>query len=584
MGSPLADASAATNARGLWSADPRRVADWHERHPGSRIIAEAAILGAGVVTETDRGWWVADTLRPVTPAERDALDGFATTDVRWTGVEALNMPPVSMVVFDRATGTLRLMRPPGASPQLFYRADPDGVEWSSRLSDLIRAGDRVDAGAVAAFFLQGHVGAGFSPVVGIEQVPPCSWIDPVAHTVGYLDAPEWGADFAHGSLEDEFLAAIERAAPTGRPGLLLSGGIDSVALAVGLAADLGRDPVAFTAGTGHRDGRFDEYAFAAETATALGIEHVRVNMGPEWIESQLDRLLVAYGSPFAVAVHSSNLGGFLDHGCDSLFAGSGGDSWSPGGMVGHGARLGRWLPTPVARGLGRVVGRLVDAGSSIRGLKRAQVLLDYATNPGFAEATHPVVGSEPPVVASLLGEETAGHARQAVIDYWVGQAAQVDDLPPLQAMQRLWAYVDESNYYGGWVINWSRLHGLQPALPYLDRRMAQVFVRETNPMQDRMEMRRFAARHVPDSAAFRPKIGQSIPLAEWWRGPLRPLLDAHLTPERLAGVFRPEGVERLLTEHLHQGVDHAWDLMKILAVSRWVDLVLKPGSDAAPTP
>jgi asparagine synthase (glutamine-hydrolysing) len=76
---------------------------------------------------------------------------------------------------------------------------------------------------------------------------------------------------------------------------------------------------------------------------------------------------------------------------------------------------------------------------------------------------------------------------------------------------------------------------------------------------------------LPDSILRRPKKGFGIPVAEWFRGPLREqLLDVlSLDRVRREGFFEPAMVERLVGEHLAGRADNRKQLWTLFAFSLW---------------
>ena len=74
------------------------------------------------------------------------------------------------------------------------------------------------------------------------------------------------------------------------------------------------------------------------------------------------------------------------------------------------------------------------------------------------------------------------------------------------------------------------------------------------------------ARKLPREILNRKKEGFSIPMKNWLRGELRPLMQDVLSSERIKkeGLFNAPYIEKLKTEHLHGAANHAhqlWSLM-----------------------
>ncbi len=74
---------------------------------------------------------------------------------------------------------------------------------------------------------------------------------------------------------------------------------------------------------------------------------------------------------------------------------------------------------------------------------------------------------------------------------------------------------------------------------------------------------------LPPSVLRRPKIGFDIPVHDWFRSVLRPMLLDTLSQEnvRATGLFQWSAVERLLSDHLERRANlgyHLWGLMVLL--------------------
>ena len=77
---------------------------------------------------------------------------------------------------------------------------------------------------------------------------------------------------------------------------------------------------------------------------------------------------------------------------------------------------------------------------------------------------------------------------------------------------------------------------------------------------------------LPHSVLHRPKIGFDIPIHEWFRGILRPLLCETLTEEAVTetGLFRWPYVHRLLNDHLERRANRGYHLWGLLVLFIWM--------------
>ena len=74
-------------------------------------------------------------------------------------------------------------------------------------------------------------------------------------------------------------------------------------------------------------------------------------------------------------------------------------------------------------------------------------------------------------------------------------------------------------------------------------------------------------------------MGFGIPVNRWLRNELRPLLDEYLNPDRVRreGFLRPEGVGRVVSEHLSGRRDNQYRLWALLVFAMWSERYLPAG-------
>ena len=78
---------------------------------------------------------------------------------------------------------------------------------------------------------------------------------------------------------------------------------------------------------------------------------------------------------------------------------------------------------------------------------------------------------------------------------------------------------------------------------------------------------------LPDSILNRQKKGFGIPVAHWFRGPLKEQMLSVLSPERIAreGFFDSGAVSALISEHLAGRRDNRKQLWTLFAFELWHD-------------
>jgi asparagine synthase (glutamine-hydrolysing) len=77
---------------------------------------------------------------------------------------------------------------------------------------------------------------------------------------------------------------------------------------------------------------------------------------------------------------------------------------------------------------------------------------------------------------------------------------------------------------------------------------------------------------LPHSVLHRPKIGFDIPIHDWFRGVLRPLLLDTISKDAIeqTKLFRWPAVERLLHEHLDRKANYGYHLWGLLVLLIWM--------------
>jgi asparagine synthase (glutamine-hydrolysing) len=142
-------------------------------------------------------------------------------------------------------------------------------------------------------------------------------------------------------------------------------------------------------------------------------------------------------------------------------------------------------------------------------------------------------------------------------------------------------YVDARTYLAGLLAledKVSMAHSLETRVPLLDNELVD-FVLDV-PFDALLQngtgkvlFRESVRPWVPDEIYRKPKMGFGPPDASWYRGPLRPWIEATLTEERTRqrGILRPEYVRRTLDEHFSGARDATYEIWSLLCFDAWCD-------------
>jgi asparagine synthase (glutamine-hydrolysing) len=119
---------------------------------------------------------------------------------------------------------------------------------------------------------------------------------------------------------------------------------------------------------------------------------------------------------------------------------------------------------------------------------------------------------------------------------------------------------------------------LELRTPYLDHRLVEFAAGLPAALKvSRFRLKQILKRAVepwlPHEIVYRQKRGFSVPIAQWIRQELRPLVDATLAEDKLKreGILNPPFIRRLLEEHWSGNADHRKALWAVLCFQWWRD-------------
>ncbi|HJS73862.1 MAG TPA: asparagine synthase C-terminal domain-containing protein, partial [Vicinamibacteria bacterium] len=387
---------------------------------------------------------------------------------------------------------------------------------------------------------------------------------------------EWWAQELRETLASAVRSQMMSEVPLGA---FLSGGIDSSTV-VALMAEASSRPVK-TFNIAFREGSYDESRYAREIASLFGTEHREETLSPD-VAALFDRLVVHLDEPFAdvslfptylvsevaardVKVVLSGDGG------DELFAGY---DWYAADRLARSLatfpgiaalraleRASAWFPeTTKKKGLVNKVKRFLAGASFPSPLQHYRWLSHLGAekkaelySKRLRESLRSADASAP--VIAILGEERNDLLnRQLHADFKLFLA---DDI--LVKVDRM-----------------SMATSLEARAPFLDRNVIELAFR----MPGSLKLRGYERKHIlkramagklPARILNRRKEGFSIPMKNWLRHELQPLMESLLSRERIEarGLFEWSAVERLLSEHAAGGKNHAHQLFPLMVFERW---------------
>jgi asparagine synthase (glutamine-hydrolysing) len=486
----------------------------------------------------------------------------------------------AVAIWDAPRRRLVLARDRYGIKPLYYRHVGDELRFASELRALPRG--EIDLDALEAFLAFNSIPAPYSIFRDVRKLPAghvLVWENGDVSLERYArpgPAPEnelRDGDEAElieelrARLRDSVRAHLLSDVPVG---VLLSGGVDSAALAA-LAAQETPEPVhTFTIGFAERS--FDERDDARRVAERYGTEHHELLVRPD-PELLLQALADAFDEPFA---DSSALPTYLvsqlaaEH-VKVALSGEGGDELF-GGYYTYVADLAADHLAPIAR----AVRPLVEAlPASTR-----KASLDYKAK-RFVRAAHlpPLErhhGWKEIFSADGRAELTARRTAFDPVGVYRERYGETEGAPQLARLQD----VDFGVYLVDDLLvktdRASMAHSLEARVPFLDPLVTNLaFALPTRlkvrGLAKKVLLRKAVEPLVPAEVVHGRKRGFSIPAAAWLRGELEPFARETLAPENLRrqGFFQPEPIARLLDEHAAGREDWSRQLWGLLAFTLW---------------
>jgi asparagine synthase (glutamine-hydrolysing) len=357
-------------------------------------------------------------------------------------------------------------------------------------------------------------------------------------------------------------------------GILLSGGVDSGALAALAALESGERVQTFS--IGFEEGSFDELSEARKVAKHYDTDHHELVLKPDAAEL-LPKLAAAFDEPFG---DSSALPTYLVSELASrhvkvALSGEGGDELF-GGYYTYVADL----LAPRVGPLAGVIRPLVEALPS----SSRRTSFDYKAK-RFVRAAHLPPLERHHAFKEILSPEARAellaHGRRGSADPLDAYRARYEETEGAEPLARL-QDVDLGIYLVDDLLvktdRASMVHSLEARVPYLDEVVAGFALAlptrlKVRGLAKKRLLRKAVAPLLPHSVVYGKKRGFSIPAAAWLRGPLVPFAREVLSAEtvRRQGYFSPETVTRLLEDYVAGREDLSRQLWGLLSFTLWCE-------------
>ena len=497
----------------------------------------------------------------------------------------------AFALWDRNRETLFLARDRLGVKPLYYGLLPSGeLLFGSELKSLLAHGAlsrEIDPMAIEDYFALGYVAEPRTIFSGARKLPPGHTLtirrgQPLPKprrywTIRFSCDRVITVDEACEELRARLAESVRLRMISEVPlGAFLSGGVDSSAV-VATMAGLSGLPVN-TCSISFSDPAFDESRYALTVA-----ERYRTRHHTDRVESDdselIDALARLYDEPFAdsSSIPTYRVCQLARRHVTVALSGDGGDE-SFGGYRRYRLhlaeeRLRATMPLSLRRPVFRLLGRAYPKLDWAPRMFRAKTTLESLARTSVDAYLNSVSFLREPLRRELYSApfmaELGGYRAREVFERHARDAGTDDPLGLIQ-------YLDLQTYLVGdintKVDRASMAHSLEVREPLMDHPLVEWLASLPSDLkirggESKYLLKKSMETQLPHDLLYRPKMGFAVPLARWFRGPLRgrvgrALLEGSTLAE--SGYFNRGTLKRLVDEHMSGARDHSTPIWAVL--------------------
>ncbi len=496
----------------------------------------------------------------------------------------------AFAIWDRNKKTLFMARDRVGIKPFYYALLPDGLfVFGSELKSLLvfpNLSCEIDPHAVEDYFAYGYVpeprtiyksafklnpGHTLTLTVGQSKIEPKKFWD-----VPFAPNPIASEADTRNELAERLREAVDSHLVADVPlGAFLSGGVDSSGV-VAMMAQKSDQPVN-TCSISFDDPQYDESAFAQKVATQYRTNHFAETVGTDDY-ALVDTLAALYDEPYAdsSAIPTYRVCELARKRVTVALSGDGGDENFAGYRRHRYAmaeqRVRSFMPMALRKPLFGTLGKYYPKADWAPQMFRAKTTFE-ALSRDLVDGYFHGVSVMPDRVRSALFSDAFAQQLQGyrAIEVMRGHAANRPTDDPLSIIQ----YLDFKTYLPGDILTKvdraSMAHALEVRVPLLDHKLVEWISGIPSSLKLRGAEGKYIFKQalepsLPNDILYRQKKGFSIPLASWFRGPLRQRVRDALTGPRMAetGIFNMRFVTGLVEQHESGSRDHSaaiWSLL-----------------------
>jgi asparagine synthase (glutamine-hydrolysing) len=358
-------------------------------------------------------------------------------------------------------------------------------------------------------------------------------------------------------------------------GAFLSGGVDSSAV-VAIMSELSQEAIK-TCSIGFDDPKFNEAEFANEVASYCKTDHFQKIVSSNDYDL-IDTLIDVYDEPYAdsSALPTYRVCELASSQVTVAISGDGADELMSGYrhhlMHLNEERIRSLIPQPIRTAVFGTLGKLypkadwaprfLRAKSTFQGLAMDSVSAYFQTVSQNNDSTRNKLFSQ-----DLKNKLNGFNA----VDIFQKHAEKAPNKDP----QALIQYLDAKTYLTGDILTKvdraSMAHSIEVRSPFLDHKWVEWITSIDNKYKydgktGKSLLKKTMEPYLPEGILYRNKMGFSVPLANWFRGPLKERMQEVLHGDVLntSGWFNQDYLKQVEKQHLSGAKDHStliWSLV-----------------------
>jgi len=503
----------------------------------------------------------------------------------------------AFAIWDRDKQTLFLARDRLGIKPLYYSELKNGqFIFSSELKALKEHPElskEIDPTAIEEYFGFGYIPDPKTIYKGVYKLEPGYCLSLKRGQKSYQPRQYWDVKFSSShqgteqELGEELISRLREAVDIRTVadvplGAFLSGGVDSSAI-VAMMAGSTSDPVN-TCSISFGDPKFNESQFAAKVAERYHTSHRVEQVDPEDF-SLIDRLAGVYDEPYAdsSALPTYRVCELAKKQATVVLSGDGGDE----NLAGY--RRYRWhtyedrmrslLPNSIRMPLFGLAGQLYPKADWAPKIFRAKSTLESIGRSSVEGYFHSVSVQSNQLRSQLFSDklksDLQGYQAVEVFNRHLKNAPTDDAMSMVQ-------YLDMKTYLPGDILTKvdraSMAHALEVRVPLLDHQLVEWMAGLQPDMKLKAKEGKYIFKkslesYLPNDVLYRPKMGFSVPLSSWFKGPLKDKVNDALLGETMqqCGLFDQAFLQKMVSQHQSGLRDYSAPIWSLLMFDRFLE-------------